>query len=170
MMQSKRIPEDLKRKAWEFVNENDMGKRHSFNGTKEQQYAGVIGENMVRHALGYEYSFTPGFDGGYDILHDNTRIDVKTMTRSVDPKPHYANNFVGYQKDLPCDVLIFCSINKRTGILWLCGFTTKLRLLRDGEFFEAGSVRTRDDGTELKIEAPLYEITNDKLFPLLLFV
>ncbi len=168
-MNSTRIPTDLKSKAWEFVSNNNMGQRHDFNGTKEQQYAGLVGENMIRKALGFEYSFEPGYDGGYDIMYEGTRIDVKTMTRSVDPKPHYVNNFVGYQKNLPCDMLVFCSINKKTGILWVCGFTTKSRLLKEAEFFEAGSIRTRDDGTTMKVEAPLYEISNEKLFPLVLF-
>jgi len=170
-MQKIKIPESLKKQTWDFVSSNNMGNRFDFNGSKEQQYAGLIGENIIRKAFGYEYSFETGYDGGYDILHNNARIDVKTMTRTVNPKGHYVNNFVGYQKELPCDIYIFCSLNKRTGFLWVCGFTTKERLLKEANFFEKGTIRKRDDGTTLTTEAPLYEIKNNQLFsPLILFI
>lgn len=160
------IPQELKVLCLNHLKDNSMGHRDKFNGSVEKQYAGLIAENMVRNYYGLPYEFGESFDGGFDFELKGKKVDVKTMIRSVDPKPHYANNFVAYQKDFECDILYFTSINKKTSTLWLCGVMYKKDFLDQASFFEKGDTRTRDDGTEFELEAPLYEITNKLLIPI----
>ena len=75
-----------------------MGHRFAANGNKEEQYTGLLGENMFKTIIGLYPTFEDGFDGGYDIGLNGKKVDVKTMGRSVDPKPHYVNNFISYQE------------------------------------------------------------------------
>lgn len=157
------IPLELKALCWDYVQDNNIGNRFDFNGDMEQQYLGLIGENMVRRYYNLPYSFSKGFDGGYDIMLNGHKVDVKTMGRNVDPKPHYVNNFVAYQKDLDCDILYFTSINKKTSMISFCGWSWKSDFIFEAKYFEKGATRYRDDGTEFKTLAPLYEIRNVNL-------
>jgi hypothetical protein len=165
-MISKQVPMWLKEQTWEYLQENNMGQRHSANGTKSQQYTGLLGENMVRIMLGLKPSFIPGYDGGHDLLMNSVKVDVKTMGRHVDPKPEYVNNFIGYQKDLDAQMYIFCSMNKNTSIFFVCGLLTKIDLLDYAHFYPAGSIRYRDDDTSFRMKAPTYEIANSSLIQL----
>lgn len=162
-MTSIEIPKDLKEKTWEYCQENSMGNRGKFDGSPEQQYTGLLGENMLRISLGLLPSWKKGFDGGHDLVINRVKIDVKTMGRNVDPLPEYVNNFVGYQKDLDTDMFVFCSINKTTNTFWICGMISKYDFLETAMFFPKGSIRTRSDKTEFRTLSPLYEIRNDYL-------
>ena len=93
---------ELKNKVWKFVSENDLGKRHDFNGIKTAQYIGMLGEVAVKELFKQPVDLQAGFDGGFDFEHNGLKIDVKTMGRNVDPLPRYVNNFCAYQKDFNC--------------------------------------------------------------------
>jgi len=162
-MTSLEIPQSLKEFCWDILKNHSLGKRHSFNGSKEDQYIGLLGEYMTALILELPVEFIEGFDGGYDLLYKGYKIDVKTMGRTVDPKPHYVNNFLGYQEDLDCDILMFTSINKKTSTYTLCGWIFKSEFLEKAKYFPIGAKRKRDDGSELTVQAPLYEITNNQL-------
>jgi hypothetical protein len=162
-MTSLEIPQSLKDFCWDILKEHNLGERHSFNGSKEDQYLGLLGEYMTALILQLPVEFKPGFDGGYDLLYNGYKIDVKTMGRTVDPKPHYVNNFLGYQEKLECDLLMFCSINKKTSVYTLCGWIFKTEFLEVADYFPIGEKRKRDDGSVLTIQAPLYEIKNSQL-------
>jgi len=162
-MISESIPTALKEKTWDYCQKNNMGKRGDFDGSPEQQYTGLLGENMLRILMGLTPSWKVGFDGGHDLVVNSVKIDVKTMGRTVDPKPHYINNFVRLQDKLDADLFVFCSINKTTNSFWICGMIAKHDLLKSGSYFPKGSVRKRSDGTEFTCMAPLYEIRNDYL-------
>jgi hypothetical protein len=162
-MISRVIPNDLKEKTWVHCQQNNMGNRGAFDGSPEQQYTGLLGENMLRICLGLSPVYNTGFDGGYDLIINRVKIDVKTMGRSVDPKPHYVNNFVGYQKNLDAELFVFCSINKTTNTFWICGIIAKDLFLATASFFPSGSLRIRSDNSEFRTIAPLYEIQNEHL-------
>lgn len=164
-MISRSIPTLLKEKTWEYCQRNNLGNRGAFDGSPEQQYTGMLGENMLRISMGLLPSWSIGFDGGHDLVINRVKVDVKTMGRSVDPKPDYVNNFVGYQKSLDTDMFVFCSINKTTNTFWICGMAAKQDFLKSASFFPKGSIRKRSDGTEFKTGSPLYEIRNDLLTP-----
>ena len=138
-----KIPKELKVKCWDFLKKNNLGNRLEANGNKEQQFVGLIGEIMVVNLFGLEYKFSQGFDGGFDFIYKGKRIDVKTMGRTVDPKPYFVNNFIAFQKDFNCDYYIFTSLNKKTNELTICGYLSKEDLLKKSTLYKKGTKRTR---------------------------
>ena len=157
------ISDDIKRTVWAFLKNNNVGKRGKSDGSKEEQYVGLLGETIVKNYLGVDNSITIGFDGGYDLEYNGMKIDVKTMGRTVNPRPYYVNNFISYQSDFDCDAYIFCSINKKTSELTICGWITKEDLLSKACLFEEGAIRERSDGSTFEMKAPTYEIKNSML-------
>lgn len=157
------IPKQLKNDVWTFVNENEMGQRFEFNGTKEQQFIGLVGEIMVKSLFGINHEWTKGFDGGFDFQYKGFKIDVKTMGRNVDIKPDYVNNFVEHQIKFDCDIYIFCSLNRRKNELTICGYISKKELLNLATLVKKGSTRYRKDGSTFKSRTAMFEIKNTDL-------
>ena len=159
-----KLEDNVREYANKQVTIKNFGNRSvGFNGNKEKQYTGILGECVVHQALDKEL---PTYDSGSlieDLTINNTTVDVKTMARNVDMQDNYVHNFVGYQKDSPCDVLLFNSINKKTRTAEICGWLPKSEFLKKADFFDKGSTRTRFDGTSFVTKAPLYEIKQEKL-------
>ena len=86
------IPKDLKLKCWNYLQKNNMGNRHSANGNKEEQLVGLLGEVLTKQLFNIEHKFSNGFDGGYDFIYKENKIDVKTMGRTVNVKDYFVNN------------------------------------------------------------------------------
>ena len=158
-----KIPKELKVKCWDFLKKNNLGNRLEANGNKQQQFVGLIGEIMVVNLFGLEYKFSQGFDGGFDFIYKGKKIDVKTMGRTVDPKPYFVNNFIAFQKDFNCDYYIFTSLNKKTNELTICGYLSKEDLLKKSTLYKKGTKRTRTNGTSFILKADTYEIENFNL-------
>jgi hypothetical protein len=157
------VDTETKNKVWDFLSTNNIGNRIKANGNKEEQFVGLLGELKVKEFLNIDTKLQNGFDGGYDLIYKGKKIDVKTMGRTVDVKPYYVNNFISYQKDFDCDIYIFCSLNKKTSILTICGWVTKGELMEKAEFYDEGTIRTRTNNTTFILKAPTYEIKNDNL-------
>lgn len=148
-------------------NKHNFGNRGKGDGTKSQQLIGLIGQTVVADLLNLKRpSANEGFDGGYDFLIKGRKIDVKTMGRTVSVKPHYVHNFVGYQKIFDVDYYLFCSFNKATKVLSICGIKAKEEFLKKARFYQKGQLRFRDDGTSFPSKAPLYEIKQYDLDPI----
>jgi hypothetical protein len=154
------IPSDLKLQCWDYLSKNNMGNRHSANGNKEQQFVGLIGEILTKNVFGLNHKYINGFDGGFDFEYKGKKIDVKTMGRTVNIKPYFVHNFIGFQKDFDCDIYIFNSLNKISNNLEICGWVTKDELINKSFFYKKGDIRNRDNGTSFKMKADTYEIEN----------
>ena len=146
-MITQKIPDEMKRSAWEFLQHNNIGNRHTANGNKEEQYVGLLGEMVVADIFNIEHKLSKGFDGGFDFVIDGKKADVKTMGRNVDVKMNYVNNFIAFQSGFNCDLYIFCSINKNKSELTICGWVTKQELFDRATYYPKGEKRTRDNGT-----------------------
>ena len=159
-----KINEKQKARIWKWLQNNTIANRGKFDGTKENQLLGLIGEFEVHnYLLGYYPEFKKGFDGGIDIVYKGKTIDVKTMGRNVDIKMEYVNNFYSCQLKYDCDVLIFASINKQDNTFQICGWIDKKNIPRKSIFYEQGEKRYRDDGSYFELEADTYEIYNYNL-------
>ena len=154
------IPYSLKLECWNYLSKNNMGNRHSANGNREQQFVGLIGEILTKNFFDLNHKYTSGFDGGFDFEYKGKKIDVKTMGRTVNMKPYFVHNFIGFQKDFDCDIYIFNSLNKKTNNLEICGWVTKDELINKSSFYKKGDTRNRDDGSSFKMKADTYEIEN----------
>jgi hypothetical protein len=141
----------------------NFGKRGKYDGSPRQQFIGVVSENVVRKYLGYKPMMLNGFDGGYDIEWNGYKVDIKSMERTVNPRPHYVNNFVDYQRNHKADAFMFCSVNNKTKNLWICGWITKKEFLQEAKLYKKGFIRNRDNGTSFKLDADNWEIENYKL-------
>jgi hypothetical protein len=158
------IHDDDRRYAVEILKTTNFGHRsRGFNGNYEKQYTGLIGELTLHRLLGLT---RPKYTSGRldtDILINNKKVDIKSMARNVYMQDHYVHNFVAYQKDMPSDILLFISINKKSGVVQICGWLEKEKFLENASFFDQGDKRERDDGTSFVLRAPLYEIEQNKL-------
>jgi len=158
------IHDDDRRYAVEILKTTNFGHRsRGFNGNYEKQYTGLIGELTLHRVLGLT---RPKYTSGRldsDILINNKKVDIKSMARNVYMQDHYVHNFVAYQKDMPSDILLFISINKKSGVVQICGWLEKEKFLENASFFDQGDKRERDDGTSFVLRAPLYEIEQNKL-------
>jgi len=146
------------------VDTHNFGQRGVFDGNKDQQFVGVLGQTVVADLLHVPRpDGTEGNDRGVDFVMNSKNIDIKTMTRTVPVKEHYVHNFVAYQKKYPTDVYIFASYNKKNNVFTMCGSVSKEQLEERAVFFEKGQLRYRDDGTAFPVKAPLYEIKQSDL-------
>lgn len=142
----------------------DFGKRKEANGTKEQQLTGVIGQNVVMQLFEQGYvDGSQGFDGGADLVYNGKKIDVKTMGRTSEPRLEYVNNFIALQDYLETDIYIFCSYNKSSNVVTICGWLDKKTFKERRTFYPKGTIRTRANNTTFETKADLYEIENYKL-------
>jgi len=146
------------------VEKYNFGQRGYADGTKDQQLTGIIGQTVVADL--YDMPWVEGgegFDEGKDLLVSGKVVDIKTMGRTTDVRDYYVNNFVGLQKDYKTDIYIFCSLNKTTNELTICGWVSKKELFERAQFFKKGTTRTRSDGSTFQTFTDLYEIANNAL-------
>jgi hypothetical protein len=160
------LTKEQKEYAWDQVNRNSMAHRGVFDGNKEHQYTGLLGEIVVADELGLERPTTSrGFDNGIDLVFLNVAFDVKTVGRNYDPRREWVNNLVASQMKYATQAYLFASINKRTSVITYTGLISK----HDAERYElhlAGTSRMRDDGKEIILKTDQREIPNSHLHPL----
>ena len=65
-MKSYSIPKSLKEKTWAWLQDHSKGHRFDANGSRSEQFVGLLGENMFRMIIGLPAEFEDGFDGGHD--------------------------------------------------------------------------------------------------------
>jgi len=145
-----------------LVDKYNFGQRGKDDGNKIEQYVGVISENTVRSYLGFNLIQPKGFDGGYDILYNGLKLDIKSMNRTVDPKPEYINNVFDVQIKYNCDGYIFTSLNKKDKTLTICGWITKKDFINKAILYKKGTIRNRG-GSTFKLKADNWEILNSQL-------
>lgn len=157
--------------ATAYIEKNNMGQRGKFDGNKKNQLVGAYGETILRKIFKYPQMESDGFDGGYDMLIDGMKIDVKTMARRVEVSNRYdyVNNLVAPQLAFDCDMYIFTSLNtdeksKNYFNLTICGWIPKKDFIKLAVSNGEGSQRTRDDGTSFSLKANQYEIKNSDLY------
>ena len=158
-----KIPTQLKNDVWAFFDNYKIENKIWGSGNKEQQFVGIIGEIMVKMLFGIQHDWKREFDGGFDFQFKGHKIDVKTMTRTVDVRDDFVNNLIKNQIDFDCDIYIFCSLNKRKNELTICGYISKKELLELAVLYKQGTVRRRSNGTTFKMKNDVYEIENNKL-------
>lgn len=147
--------------AKNLVDKTNFGKRGRFDGSKRNQWIGVLGEVVLGDYLGFTRPTNTGFDDGVDFNIDGKLCDLKTMERKVPSKPHYVNNLVASQTKYKTTHYIFASLNSKKWELEILGTIKKENL--EKYFIPKGTVRTRDDGTTFTVKEDMYEIPNKDL-------
>jgi len=157
-----KITTEQKEYAWKLVNECNFGNRGVFDGNKERQYTGILGEVVMADGIGFGRPLGGlGSDNGIDFIIHDMAIDLKTMGRTVDPTNNYINNLVASQVESETEMYVFASINKGTLEMTFCGFIKKENL--DKYFLPKGTKRIRFDKTSFIFKVDTYEIPNKEL-------
>lgn len=155
-----------------FGQRGDGTKRYN-NGTKEEQFVGILGEVVVADLFGQK---RPGEkkikgrkgDEGIDLIIYNQKIDVKTMSRHCDVQDYYVHNLHGdqvgsYYKN---NIYLFTSLNKTNMELTICGWVTKEEFFKRADFYPCGAIRENPQKKfRVRSKKGMYEICNGKLNP-----
>ena len=122
-----------------LVNNCNYGRRGKFDGDKSKQLVGMLAQTVLADYLKQPRPDTSeGFDGGYDYIINNKKVDVKCMARKgymIGNYVHnlgymignYVHNLIAYQKNYNVDYYIFTSLNTTTNELEVCGVINKER-------------------------------------------
>lgn len=146
-----KLSAEFKESVLKNVKENNVGKRYADNGSKKDQYIGMLGEEALKNYFKIKYE--PLDDNGDCSFHYYGRkIDVKTMAISVDPDTEFVNSFKANEKNTQADTYIFTSFNQRTSELFILGWVSLDELL---EKTKKGKKKTN-----------LYKIKNKDLNPI----
>ena len=160
-----KISEEVLKHCRNQVEKYNFGNRREANGTQEQQFNGVVGQSILMQLFnGGLVDGSTGFDNGIDIEFENHKIDIKTMGRNTDVKLNYTNNFIKFQDSYETTTYIFCSYNKKSNEVTICGWIDKETFIKKRKYHKKGSERTRNDGTKFTLFTDIYEIDNSHLF------
>lgn len=147
--------------AWQLVNKCNFGKRGKFDGNKERQYTGILGQVAVADLLEYPRP-TAGdtWDHGIDFIVGDKKIDLKTMMRNGPTRLSMVSNLSGLQVEQgETGVYLFSSINRTNRVLTIIGWLKKIELDRK-MFLPQGTPRRRQDGTTFELWCDTYEVPN----------
>ncbi len=157
-----KVKTEILKKSLSILEKVNLGQRGVADGNYEEQKVGLIGQLTIYdlYKIDHPNFENSQFDGGYDIIINNKKTDIKTMGRTVDIKDHYVHNFIGLQKNYENDLYIFCSYNKKRDVIQICGWINKDEFFKKCSFFKKGAKRYRDDGSYFNTKTDLYEIKN----------
>ena len=155
----------LRQKAAEYIiqNQNITGAER---GSKEEQGFGALAEMVVRNKLGMPEINPENHPLGYDILLPlGVKLDVKCRGGALPFKEEYESNdgiareakhnFFArqiYDKQLNTDIYLMTHLEtpknrelpgttrQRKWILYICGWTSKERVAREGVYLPRGSL------------------------------
>lgn len=157
---------DQRKLAFALVKTVNYGQRGEFDGNRERQYTGILGEIALADLLGLPRPVAKkGYDNGIDFEIAGQKIDLKTMGRTTYVKPYFVNNLIVQQVgQSQTDVYLFASINKTTNEIEFCGYIKKNFLDRKW-IKEKSAKRTRADGTTFETGMEIYEVPMSALIP-----
>ena len=162
MVKKIKVPASLITSIKEYLKDHNLGNRGIEDGSPRKQEVGLIGELVVHHYLFNNYPNLSdrenGFDGGFDILFKNKKIDVKTMERKSYVRPNFVNNFYIMQQGHDAEIIVFCSYHNIDNVIEICGWLPKPELSTRGIFYAAGTKRIRTDGSSFTFRQDNYEV------------
>jgi hypothetical protein len=117
----------------------------------EGSLVAYIGEEVVKNVLKGEIQDT--YD--YDIVYQNTTVDVKTKERTVAPKPYYECSVADFNTKQDCDEYAFVSVLDTLKEAWYLGKISKPDFYTKAVFHRKGEV---DPANNFTFKADCYNI------------
>ena len=126
-------------------------------------YAGRLGELALAKHLGVEVKDHKD----YDLIYNDSKVEVKTKRRATKPKPNYTVNIASTSKHQKPDTYAFLSVeysDRDSGgnysdllKIWLCGYKSADQFFEEAEFWPKGTpdppfFKTHRDMFVMKIE------------------
>ena len=102
-----------------------------------------IGEEVAKSVLDGDIKDT--YD--YDIIYQNTKVDVKTKERTVAPKSYYECSVADFNTKQACDEYAFVSVLNTLKEAWYLGKISKLDFYKKATFHRKGEVDTNNNFT-----------------------
>jgi hypothetical protein len=119
-----------------------------------RNYTGFVGEKAVADLLKCQHK--PSYE--YDlILEDGRTVDCKTFTNKYYPRDDFECHVMKKGRQQTCDMYLFCSYNKETNLLFVCGymprdeFYERAKEIKKGDKSDINNIRYRADGYIIKI-------------------
>ena len=126
-------------------------------------YAGRLGELALAKHLGVEVKDHKD----YDLIYNDSKVEVKTKRRATKPKPNYTVNIASTSRHQKPDTYAFLSVeysDRDSGgnysdllKIWLCGYKSADQFFEEAEFWPKGTpdppfFKTHRDMYVMKIE------------------
>ena len=134
----------------------DMGQLKNSITKGQGNIYGFLGEIIVSKFLGIELSNT--YD--YDMILNNTKIDVKTKRVNTPPKDYYECSVAGLNTKQQCDVYVFTRILKDMTTGWILGYLNKEDYFKKSTFLKKGEI---DPSNNWKVSTDCYNLSINKL-------
>lgn len=153
------VPELVLRESSKVCDQCNFGRRGFDDGNKVQQLHGIIAQNSIALAFGFPFvSMSDMWDGGFDFKLMHEKIDVKSVSRTVAPQPHYEARVISDQLRYDVQIYLFTSYNHRRNELTICGWLTKDLFMQRARRYKRGDVITRDDGSSFVCRLDTHQI------------
>jgi hypothetical protein len=117
----------------------------------EGSLVAYIGEEVVKNVLNGEIKDT--YD--YDIVYQDTKVDVKTKERTVAPKAYYECSVADFNTRQDCDEYAFVSVLNTLKEAWYLGKITKSNFYKKATFHRKGEI---DPANNFTFKADCYNI------------
>ena len=108
-------------------------------------YAGRLGELALAKHLGVEVEDHKD----YDLIYNDSKVEVKTKRRATKPKPNYTVNIASTSRHQKPDTYAFLSVeysDRDSGgnysdllKIWLCGYKFADQFFEEAEFWPKGT-------------------------------
>ena len=108
-------------------------------------FAGRFGELVLAKHLGVEVEDHKD----YDLIYNDSKIEVKTKRRATKPKPNYTVNIASTSRHQKPDTYAFLSVeysDRDSGgnysdllKIWLCGYKSADQFFEEAEFWPKGT-------------------------------
>lgn len=149
-MKNYKVSKELIEYCQNAIETNNLGLRadQETNGKKRHQFSGLLGENVVRKLLGFEYvNGSEGFDGGFDVVFKDQKADVKTRRKPFEPELSDWFDVPLSQINYKSQIFIFCSHNFHKDIVSVMGWIYKDDFTKNAMLFKKGTLHTYENGT-----------------------
>ena len=144
-------------------NKNFGNRRAGFNGTRDQQMTGIIGELIIYKVLDLPFptyeTYTPT-----DIEINGSKIDVKTRrSASSFMRPGWVHNLTKFQIDHLVPYVLFNNYNAAESTMEIDGWLSKQTIIENMDKWlkRQGGSSMRDDGTILRMKTNNIEIPTE---------
>lgn len=148
-----------------YIQKKNYGNRSwGRNGTKEEQYQGLVVQYTILKLLGVNFSSNTNsnseskFDNGIDFTMLNCNLDVKSRSSRFDMQYMYVHNIMQSQLSYATDFYILCNYNIKTNVIQICGIVRKA----DFNFYYRqflhyrGERLTNNSGKEITVQQNMY--------------
>ena len=137
---------------------NEMGVlKNSITKGKGNVY-GFLGEILVSSLIQGRSKNTYDFD----IIKNETTIDVKTKTCTSEPRPNYYCSVAAFNIKQQCDIYIFVRIMEDFSKAWILGACTKEFFYKNAQFNKKGTI-DESSPYKWKFKADCYNLPINKL-------